>query len=193
MSSEDNGNILFKILISFCPLWLFGIILLFAILAIFVGGSSEDNKNIDFFGKYPLPCDTAKISSDYGMRIHPVTGETKKHTGVDFTPEWHSKVYSIEDGVVYDTSINQAFGQTITIEHTTEDETFYSFYAHLSEVRVKKGDEVEQGEAIGLEGGDPDEDDNAGLSTGHHLHFEIRLEPQYGSDVNPKLYLKKKE
>ena len=66
----------------------------------------------------------------------------------------------------------------------------YSFYAHLSQVNVEKGQKVKQGEVIGLEGGNPAEDPNPGNSTGRHLHFEIRTSPEYGADVDPNEYIK---
>ena len=58
----------------------------------------------------------------------------------------------------------------------------------ITDVKVKVGDTVKQGEVIGLEGGDPDSDPNPGNSTGHHLHFEIR-KSQSGDFLNPREYL----
>ena len=69
-------------------------------------------------------------------------------------------------------------------------ETVYSFYAHLSEIRVEAGQTVTQGQVIGLEGGDPEVDSNPGSSTGHHLHFEMRNASGYGNDVDPNNYIK---
>ena len=70
-----------------------------------------------------------------------------------------------------------------------DGEIVYSFYAHLSQINVTKGDCVVQGQVIGLEGGDPTSDPNHGNSTGHHLHFEIRKASGYGNDVDPTTYI----
>ena len=76
------------------------------------------------------------------------------------------------------------------MKHIVNGETIYSFYAHLSEIRVKVGDKVTQGQVIALEGGDPSTDPNPGDSTGHHLHFEIRTKSGYGNDVDPTQFIK---
>lgn len=60
------------------------------------------------------------------------------------------------------------------IEHKYKEETIYSLYAHLAEIKVYQGQTVTQGNIIGTQGGDPNRDNNAGTSTGSHLHFEIR-------------------
>lgn len=75
------------------------------------------------------------------------------------------------------------------IKHEIEGEIFYSFYAHMSRVDVVIDQGVEQGDIIGLEGGDPKTDPNVGNSTGHHLHFEIRIKSGYGSDIDPNVYI----
>ena len=87
--------------------------------------------------------------------------------------------------VTYET-VTDKDGNEKTIKHT---EVFYSFYAHLSRIDVVEGMKVRQGNVIGIEGGDPKKDPNAGSSTGHHLHFEIRKKSGYGNDVNPKSYI----
>ena len=167
------------------------LILIFAGVSV-VFGHIDNTDNIDFIGDLPMPCDSkAYISSDYGQRIHPVKGTSKKHTGIDFVPEWHSNIYAVDSGYVERTDYDEDFGNSVTIRHLDKNGeiAYYSFYAHLSVVYVEDGDKINTGDIIACEGGDPDFDEFPGSSTGHHLHFEIRLEPKYGSDVNPKLFL----
>ncbi len=143
--------------------------------------TAEDEKLI-------LPLKTKyKITSPYGMRVHPTTGEKKKHTGIDLVGPHHGEIIAIADGEVVFSGVNTAFGNCIEIKHTYKGKTIYSFYAHLSRRDVKVGYKVVQGQVIGLEGG-ASTDENHGWSTGHHLHFEIRKASGYGNDVNPNDY-----
>ena len=129
------------------------------------------------------------ITSEYGTRTHPTTGEVKKHTGIDLAGTHHAEVISIADGEVIYAGVQKGFGNSVEIKHIVNGETIYSFYAHLSRIDVQKGQKVKQGETIGLEGGDPKTDPNVGNSTGHHLHFEIRKASGYGNDIDPKNFL----
>lgn len=81
------------------------------------------------------------------------------------------------------------YGNCIEIKHEMEGETFYSFYAHLSQILVTQGQTLTQGNVIAREGGDPVKDQNAGSSTGHHLHFEIRTASDHGNDIDPTNYI----
>lgn len=112
---NDEDDILFESAI--CTIFISTFTVIFAAAVLIFGGAEEVSSWFEFCGIYSLPCNTADISSDYGVRVHPITGETKKHTGIDFTPKWHSKIYAVTDGVVYDVSINSAFGSCTTIEH----------------------------------------------------------------------------
>ena len=140
------------------------------------------------------------------MRVHPITGMYSKHTGIDISGVHRDNVIAIYDGIVTIAEIQKGFGNCVEIKHeivtyetvTDEDgnekrvkhtEVFYSFYAHLSRIDVVEGMRVKQGNVIGIEGGDPKKDPNAGTSTGHHLHFEIRTKSGYGNDVDPKPYI----
>ena len=143
---------------------------------------------LEFNGDYPMPV-TGEITSPYGYRIHPVTGEYKMHTGIDIRSEWHAPVKSIAYGRVVKIGIDDGYGQFVIIFHDAEEEPFYSVYAHLSKVYALQDQEVMQGSIIGLEGGDPDLDPLPGRSTGHHLHFEIRKSMSAYSHVDPVTYL----
>lgn len=148
-----------------------------------------------FYGTYPMPIGGI-ITSEYGNRIHPITGKRSFHSGIDISGAGHSNIISIANGKVISVDVDKIYGNNITIHHIlyeeTEDEeiieiNFYTFYAHLSRVDVIEGQEVKQGNVIGLEGGNPDADPNPGLSTGHHLHFEVWNKKR--ESVNPISYL----
>jgi murein DD-endopeptidase MepM/ murein hydrolase activator NlpD len=143
---------------------------------------------LEFNGDYPMPV-SGEITSPYGYRIHPVTGEYKMHTGIDIRSEWRAPVKSIAYGRVVKVGIDDGYGQFVVIFHDAEEEPFYSVYAHLSKVYALQDQEVMQGSIIGLEGGDPELDPLPGRSTGHHLHFEIRKSMSAYSHVDPVTYL----
>ena len=136
----------------------------------------------------PMTC-SYTITSEYGYRVHPTTGEYKKHTGIDLAGTWHTEILAVADGEVTFAGVQSGFGNCVEIKHVVDGKIVYSFYAHLSRIDVEVGDIVKQGEVIGLEGGDPESDPNPGSSTGHHLHFEIRSASGYGNDVDPNDYI----
>ncbi len=130
-----------------------------------------------------------RISSKYGTRIDPITKEEKKHKGIDIVGVHHTEILSVAKGEVTYSGVMGTYGNCIEIKHIVKGEEIYSFYAHLSRRDVKVGDKVEQGEVIGLEGGDQKTDPNPGNTTGHHLHFEIRNKTGSGNDVDPSKYI----
>ena len=116
------------------------------------------------------------ITSRFGPRTHPVTGETRKqHNGIDFGAPNGTQVFAIADGTVV--TVRRAFegstaGEYITLEHDGTDSIAYSRYLHLYEGstnHLNVGDTVEKGQEIGKVG-------NTGRSTGNHLHFELQDE-----------------
>lgn len=135
----------------------------------------------------PITCDY-KISSNYGYRIHPTTGEEKLHSGIDLVGTHHTEILTIADGEVTYAGVQNGYGNCIEIKHIVNGQTLYSFYAHLSRIDVKVGEKVGAGDVIGLEGG-AETDPNHGTSTGHHLHFEIRTDSGSGHSVNPNDYI----
>lgn len=145
----------------------------------------KENKQ-DFI--LPMECDYV-VTSEYGYRTHPTTGEYKKHTGIDISGIHHTEIFAVAEGEVTFAGVQTGFGNCVEIKHIVNGETIYSFYAHLSQINVQVGDKVSQGDIIGLEGGDPDSDPNPGYSTGHHLHLEIRAASGYGNDVDPTKYI----
>jgi len=122
------------------------------------------------------------LGSGFGPRGSLGGGKIKAHNhkGQDIAAPTGTKVKSVDDGVVVRSSpVAQGggYGNFIIIKH----KDFYSAYGHLSKREVNKGDTVKKGQLIGLVG-------STGMSTGPHLHFEIR-KTEDGSQVDPKPYL----
>jgi murein DD-endopeptidase MepM/ murein hydrolase activator NlpD len=115
----------------------------------------------------------AAISSGFGFRLHPVLGSWLMHAGKDFAAPEGTPVVSALGGRVVSSGMAGGYGLTVEIEH--DNPRRRTLYAHLSELFVKAGDRVRQGEVIGRVG-------STGMSTGPHLHFELRL-PQDGGWV----------
>lgn len=122
-----------------------------------------------------LPC-AGNVSSGFGERIHPVTGEVKNHNGVDIACNEGESVRAVFDGVVEKAEYNEYSGNFAVVRHI---DGFTSSYAHLSELLVTAGQSVTTGDEIGKTG-------STGMVTGPHLHFEIR---QNGNAVNPFDYI----
>ena len=135
----------------------------------------------------PMACDY-RISSNYGYRVHPVSGETKLHSGIDIVGTWHTEILAVADGEITYAGVQNGYGNCIEIKHIVNGETIYTFYAHLSEIKVSVGDRVSQGQVIALEGGDAS-DPNPGTSTGHHLHLEFRSASGSGHSLDPNNYI----
>lgn len=127
----------------------------------------------------PLDKDSFWISSDFGKRKNPFSGEWKDHKGTDFAAAEGSPVYAVKDGQALHCIQNDpVFGNYIILSHDKGKMT--SVYAHLSKMAIKKYDSVKKGDIIGFVG-------KTGMATGAHLHFEIR---QGGIPLDPKQKLK---
>ena len=113
---------------------------------------------------WPVPGYTV-ISSNYGMRTHPITGVYKLHTGVDIRAPLGATFIAANDGIVTKASYNGAYGNMVIIDHGGGVSTLY---AHGSEILVQVGQVVKRGESILKVG-------STGYSTGPHAHFEVRL------------------
>lgn len=120
--------------------------------------------------------DLKRLSSGYGYRIDPVYKVNKFHAGVDFSAPQGTPIYSSGAGTIKRThKSRRGYGNTITIDHGFGLETFY---AHLKDINVKKGQKVTRGQIIGTVG-------NTGKSTAPHLHYEVR---KNNRTVNPIYY-----
>ena len=120
------------------------------------------------------PVSGARITSGFGMRIHPLLGYTKMHTGIDFGVPYGSPIRSAGAGVVEVAGRHGAYGVTVEIRHNAKFETLY---AHMSKLAdgMHEGSKVNQGQIIGYVGA-------TGRATGPHLHYEVRIA---GQPVNP--------
>jgi len=113
---------------------------------------------------FPLTIPTA-ITSAFGWRVHPITGDRRFHAGTDLGAPQGTPVIAAATGQVVTADFLGGYGLTVILHH--EKGTQESLYAHLSEIFVQPGDDVEQGTVIGRVG-------STGNSTGPHLHFEWR-------------------
>jgi murein DD-endopeptidase MepM/ murein hydrolase activator NlpD len=116
------------------------------------------------------------LASGYGWRRHPMGGGTGHHWGIDIAARHGTPVLATMDGTVAFTGFYGAYGLVIYLLHAGG---WYSLYGHLSAVRVRPGQTVRCGQAIGAVG-------STGASTGPHLHFELRYR---GYPVDPIPYL----
>jgi murein DD-endopeptidase MepM/ murein hydrolase activator NlpD len=122
---------------------------------------------------FPLSVPAA-ITSVFGWRVHPITGNQRLHTGTDIGAAMGTPVLAALTGRVIFADWFGGYGAAIALEHTNGSQQ--TLYAHLSEVFVKPGEIVKQGTVIGRVG-------STGNSTGPHLHFEFRQQMQDGTWV----------
>ena len=125
------------------------------------------------------PLDGARLSSNFGMRKHPISGYNKMHKGVDFAAPIGTPIYAGGNGVVEYVGNNGGYGKYIRIRHNNEYKTAY---AHLSAYKkgISKGIRVTQGDVIGYVG-------STGNSTGPHLHYEIIYQNKHINPMKLKL------
>lgn len=126
------------------------------------------------------PLNSGYLSSDYGMRVHPVLGRRARHKGIDLAAPTGTPVYATADGAVSRADRSRTYGLVVYLEHGAELQTRY---AHMSKLLVADGQEVRKGDVIGYVG-------STGRSTGPHLHYEVRVD---GVAVNPIPYMKEGE
>jgi len=119
---------------------------------------------------------SAPITSGWGRRWHPILRKMRMHHGTDFDANRGSPVWAAHQGVVETATYMKDFGRVIVLNHGNG---FSTLYGHLNKISVKYGDTVSQGQRIGDVG-------SSGLSTGPHLHFEMRVDHVLR---NPKKYL----
>ena len=117
------------------------------------------------------------ISSYYGYRTHPITGQWKMHSGIDIPANGGTPIIASESGVVATVAWDEGgYGWYCIVYH---GDGYSTLYAHSSKILVKVGDKVQRGQTIALVG-------TTGGSTGNHLHFEVRLN---GATKNPLDYV----
>jgi len=119
---------------------------------------------------------SASISSPFGPRRHPITGRQETHSGIDIRAVHGAAIRAADCGVVILSGWNGGFGITVIIDH---GDGIHTLYAHNSRNLVSVGDRVTRGQTIALVG-------STGVSTGPHLHFEVRVGGRW---VNPGPFL----
>ena len=123
---------------------------------------------------WPAPGVT-RITSPYGYRTHPTTGQYKLHTGIDIACGMGHDIVAAADGVVVISGNHTAYGKYISINHGGG---IVTLYGHNSQLLVSVGQSVKKGQLIAKAG-------STGWSTGPHLHFEVIIN---GQTVNPMNY-----
>lgn len=118
----------------------------------------------------------SRVTSAYGMRMHPIEKVRKKHNGIDLACNKGEAVLTTAPGVVSESHYTKGFGHQVTVSHNFG---FRSRYAHLQKRQVNIGQWVDKHEAIGLCG-------QSGLANGPHLHYEVRY---ITSALNPALFI----
>lgn len=126
-------------------------------------------------GQMMLPT-LGEITSGFGWRMHPVLGYERFHSGIDIGADYGSTVYAAEQGLVIFAGWYGGYGNAVIIDHGGGITTLYG---HTSELYVSEGQTVQRGQAIAAVG-------STGLSTGPHLHFEVRRE---GEPTDPVAFL----
>ena len=134
------------------------------------GGVSYGNSDgsVVGTGNFAWPCACTYITSRVGGRIHPISGVYKYHSGMDIGCQYGDAVWASDAGTVILAGVNGGYGNCVMIDHGyVNGDNYYTLYGHLSSIGVSVGQSVSQGQYIGAVG-------STGVSTGPHLHFEIR-------------------
>lgn len=139
------------------------------------GGGAVPSKG-QFYWPLDPPYGTNALTSDYGARYHPITGEYSFHNGVDIGADGGTPIYAAAAGTVIISGWHDSYGNWVMIDHGNGWSTLY---AHQSQRNCVVGDQVSVGQVIGFVG-------TTGDSTGNHLHFEVR-QPN-NTTVNPLNY-----
>lgn len=127
-------------------------------------------------GQFIWPCNSTYITSEFGYRVHPLTGVWTGHTGIDIGCSMYESIYAADSGTVILSGWYGGYGYAVVIDHGGGLSTLYG---HNEELYVSVGDKVSQGDVIAGAG-------STGWSTGPHLHFEVRVN---GECVDPMNYL----
>ncbi|MFT3718954.1 peptidoglycan DD-metalloendopeptidase family protein [Pseudorhodoferax sp.] len=115
------------------------------------------------------PMEFSRVTSGFASRFHPVLKQWRQHLGVDYAAPIGTPVRTVGDGVVEFAGAQNGFGNVVYVKHRDD---MVTVYAHLSQISVKQGEPVEQGERIGAVG-------MTGWATGPHLHFEFRVNGEH--------------
>jgi murein DD-endopeptidase MepM/ murein hydrolase activator NlpD len=129
-------------------------------------------------GKWNKPLKNMRLTSTFGVRVHPVLRTRKMHNGADYSAKVGTPTYSINDGIVKRVISDSTCGKGLVIALPGNQS---ATYCHLSEVKVNTNQKVTSGQIVGLTG-------NTGRSTGPHLHFGIKSNGQW---IDPVSFMQK--
>ena len=124
----------------------------------------------------PVKADEYWISSGFGWRKSPFTGLREFHRGLDISARRGTPILAPADGTVISAGKDLHLGRFVKIKHNSK---FTTLYGHMLQVDVKKEQDVKRGDIIGLMG-------NTGMSTGYHLHYEVRKD---NVSINPRNHI----
>lgn len=119
--------------------------------------------------------DMKRISSGFGMRIHPLYGVPRFHSGIDLNAEMGSPIYATGNGVIESSQWDGGYGNCVVIDHGFG---YKSLYSHCKDLLVKPGQKVSRGQKIATVG-------MTGVATGYHVHYEVLVK---GKHDNPAKY-----
>jgi len=125
---------------------------------------APDGKNLrKAFLRSPL--EFSRVSSGFGMRMHPIARAWRAHKGIDYAAPSGTRVRAVGDAVVDFAGPRGGYGKVVILRHHGQ---YTTVYAHLSRIAVKRGERVAQNDTIGFVG-------QTGWATGPHLHYEFRI------------------
>lgn len=133
----------------------------------FVEESAKNRELKDILMALPsqMPVSDYYVTSDFGIRKHPITGRPRFHAGIDLVPRSDDRVFPVKPGKVVLARPYSDYGNTVIVRH---DQGVETLYAHLHRIDVQEGQDVDTQVVLGLVG-------NTGSSTGKHLHFEVSI------------------
>ena len=126
------------------------------------------------------PMEFSRVTSGFKMRFHPILQTWRAHLGIDYAAPTGTPARTVADGVVEFAGVQNGFGNVVMVKHGGNKTTVY---AHLSRILVQRGQNVSQGQNVGLVGA-------TGWATGPHLHFEFRVN---GAHVDPTTIARQSE
>ena len=115
------------------------------------------------------PLEFSRVTSGFGMRVHPIARDWRAHKGVDYASPIGTPIRTVGDGVIKFAAGQNGYGNVVEVMHRDGKSTLY---AHMNSIGVKVGQRVEQGDTIGTVG-------RTGWATGPHLHFEFRINGEH--------------
>src|SRR5919201_3716383 len=111
------------------------------------------------------PLEFSRVSSGFGMRMHPIQSKWRAHKGIDYAAPTGTRVRAVGDAVVEFAGVKGGYGNVVILRHNGQ---YSTVYAHLSRIAVRRGARVAQNDTIGFVG-------QTGWATGPHLHYEFRI------------------